>query len=95
MRLRRLSLVALAWLVLQGAQAQSEPACNEFSQSGVREALRADPGHERRCFLTAMALIRQSNAFDARLPVAERIGKTLQRQDGAVRVRLRRLGLIK
>jgi len=77
--LRRLTLAVLGCLVLQGAYAQSEPACDEFSQGGVQEALRADPAHERRCFLTAMALIRQSNAYDARLPTAEHIGKTLQR----------------
>ena len=78
MRLARLSLFAIGWFALQGAFAQYEAPCNDFSEGGVEQALRADPKHERACYLRAMALIREAGTHDARLTSAERIGKTLR-----------------
>lgn len=73
------TIVALWWLALHGAHAQPDALpCNEFSEGGVEEALRADPAHERACHARAMAMIRHASAHDTRLVGAEQIYKTLR-----------------
>lgn len=77
--MRRWLIAALWWLAPVGAHAQMNLApCNEFSDAGVEEALRADPAHERACHARAMAMIRHASVHDTRLVGAEQIYKTLR-----------------
>jgi tetratricopeptide (TPR) repeat protein len=74
------TLVALGALALEVGQAKAQPPpCNEFRESGVEAAMRADPGHDKACHARAMALIRNGGKHDYRLGEAEQIYKTLLR----------------
>jgi tetratricopeptide (TPR) repeat protein len=73
-------LGVLLWLWPLASVAQSDvPLCDEFSMGGVEEAMRANPGHDKRCHALGMALIRQAGPHDYRLFRAEAIFRTLLR----------------
>jgi ankyrin repeat protein len=55
------------------------PRCNALRQGGVDDLMRTVPGHDLKCHVYGMKLVRDSTGHDARLLEAERIFDTLLR----------------
>lgn len=74
-------VLAVALLALAPAFSMAQavvPACNEFSTSGVEDAMRK-PGHDAECYRFGMWLIRQAGPYNRRLEQAGLVFTTLRR----------------